>query len=52
MKQLITSLIMGTLCITVWIVAAPILNSDEIQEKESKVVVDKLDREAQTLTML
>lgn len=52
MKHLLTSLIMGILCITVWIVAAPILNDKTEQKKESKVVVDELEIEAQTLTML
>jgi len=50
MRNLLGSLFMGFLCVTVWLVAAPILNEKAEIEKESKLVIDEL--EAQTLTML
>ena len=49
MKQLTTYLIMGLLCIAVWIIAAPVLAPKEISTEKEKV---RLASEAQTLTML
>lgn len=54
MKQLISSMIMGFLCLSAWVFAAPILNQksrNRIEKKINKIVKEEKASEAQTLTM-
>ncbi|WP_169311399.1 hypothetical protein [Cellulophaga algicola] len=53
MKQLTISIIMGVLCVTTWILAAPALKTSKKEIEKEKSVLENNNKasRAQTLTM-
>ncbi|MFI8605258.1 hypothetical protein ACIGCP_12395 [Cellulophaga baltica] len=54
MKQLTISVVMGLLCVTTWILAAPVLTTSKVDVEKEKSTTENnnLASRAQTLTML